>query len=176
MTSTATSSRTTSFPHGQDGFEFFGANHSLERNVRYPPADGEQLHSPWSRGRCNTLTSQSKIIVRHKGVGGATMRALSSIEIMRMIGWDLGHWRNPACMWSETITPDILVSLARHAFSAFALTPVLIATFGAIGASQRPRVAPSTPEVAKHRSVSVGDDDADSGDGSSLSDGEQSTT
>ena len=114
-------------------WQFIEANSSLERNLRYPPAAGKAISSPWTT-TCRTFTSLSKVVIRKRDADGKiTIRQLHPIEQMRMIGWDLGHWRRGPQLWSSSVDPPLLGSLAGNAFSAFAFTPLWSASLGAYG-------------------------------------------
>jgi hypothetical protein len=111
-------------------WEFYEANHTLERNLRWPPPDGKALLNPW-RQQCTTLTGQSKIVVRRLQGDSLELRALHPLEAFRLIGWDLCDWKEP--IWSQDVTAELLTSLAGNAFSGFAVSPVIIASLGAFG-------------------------------------------
>lgn len=122
------------FPPGDAQWQFVDLNHTLERTLRFPPAPGKPLHCPW-RYTCPTLTSMSKILIRRQTAlpGGAlVLRALHPLEAFRLMGWDLPWWTKP--LWSADVTPELLTNMAGNAFSGYAVTPVLIAALGSVGA------------------------------------------
>ena len=151
-----------------DEWQFLDANSSLERTLRYPPAAGKAIMNPWSlSGR--TFTSLSKPVIRKRNPDGKiTIRQLHCIEQMRMIGWDLGHWRDGPNVWSSSVDSALLRSFAGNAFSAFAFTPLWSASLGAYGHLQsrwkhlaNPQPAPSLQAGADAEpSVTLLDEDS----------------
>ena len=56
---------------------------------------------------------------------------LAGIEAMQLMGWDVSFYKDGvAPFWKETVTPDVLVSLAGNAWSAFSVAPLFIASIG----------------------------------------------
>jgi hypothetical protein len=129
------------FPPLDNTWQFYDANHSLERLLRWP-CEKEQLHCPW-RVMVPTLTGSSKIIIRYYDANEAklTLRPLSCIESMKLIGWDVKYWRRGSPNFSDEITPELLYSLAGNAFSCFAFAPLFASILGALGIYHRPAVA-----------------------------------
>ena len=68
---------------------FLDASHILERLLRCPPQDLQNVRNPRRKTR-STFTGQSKIVVRRlcSLTKLLTLRPLFCIEAMRMIGWD----------------------------------------------------------------------------------------
>ena len=132
-----------------DQWQFMDANSSLERNVEYPPAPGKAMKNPWSLS-ARTFTSLSKPVIRKRDPDGKiTIRQLHAVEQMRMIGWDLGHWRQGPELWSSSVDPALLTSLAGNAFSAFAFTPLWSASLGAYGHMRSKWIQLSTPQLSR---------------------------
>lgn len=113
-------------------WEFLDANPTLERVLQWPPPPNKDVRNPW-RAICGTLTGMTKLVVRRLSpAGDLELRPAHCLESMRMMGWDLLHYRQP--IFTERVTPDVLVSLAGNAFSAFAITPLALCALGIGGA------------------------------------------
>lgn len=133
-------------PQAVNTWEFFDTNHTFERNFRYPWTEEQsQPRNPWKRW-VPTLTTASSMVcrVQHSGESEVIFKRLHGLECMRLIGWDLGHFKNGSPFADGVVTPELLADLAGNAWSAFAYLPLAIAAFGAAPASayRRGHVAP----------------------------------
>ena len=151
-------------------WEFFDANRSMERVFRWQPQQefDDRLANPW-RSHVPTLVGHSSMACRLKTASGLVkIKKLHGLEAMRLIGWDLCHWKDGASPFaSGKILPDLLLSMAGNAWSAFAFVPLAISAFGAAPADlfQRgdaDRVAPSAVAAESVASVSSSDDGSSS--------------
>jgi hypothetical protein len=88
----------------------------------------EDLRSPW-KTTIMTITAQAKIAVRYCCGGTEVVRPLEGWEALQLIGWQTDMW-TPG---RQRPPYDLAVSLAGNAFSACAIGPVFLASFGAIG-------------------------------------------
>lgn len=90
-------------------------NENLRRLTRY---DGEKAHNPWKFPRLGTLTGHSTWLIRRQLENGqVTVRLMTGFEAMRVIGWDVGNWRNaPGCFFEGLMTNELLKNLAGNAF------------------------------------------------------------
>eukprot|EP00974_Lingulodinium_polyedra_P128157 11204944-Lingulodinium_polyedra.AAC.1 len=52
---------------------------------------------------------------------------------MRIMGWGLQHWRHS--IFSDVVSPDVIVSLAGNAFSAYAFSPLVLTVIGHFGSA-----------------------------------------
>ena len=98
------------------------------------------------------------------GDGMVKIKKLHGLEGMRLIGWGLCHWKDGVSPFaSGKITPELLLSMAGNAWSAFAFVPVAILAFGAAPADlirrgDADRVAPSAVAAVSVASVGGSDD------------------
>ncbi len=114
-------------------WEFFDSHHSFERVFNWGPASGDVklLRTPWKR-YVPTMVGTSSIACRCLQNGTVVFKELHGLEAMRMIGWDLGHWKNHENPFGNSaITPELLVDMAGNAWSSFQFLPIAIAAFGA---------------------------------------------
>jgi hypothetical protein len=144
-------------PDGND-WQFYDCQMQLPWKVRM--GSSEVVHSPW-RTVCPCIAGSSKIIVRKLCHGTLVLRLLNPIECMRIMGWDLDHWKNQVAPWSDNVTPSLVMSLAGNAFSAFAFTPVFSSAVGAVRAAVDAIGADvAGGELAGDRENDVMDDDS----------------
>lgn len=114
-------------------WEFFDSHHSFERLLNWTSACGDvtELKSPWKR-YVPTMVGTSSIACRCLQGGNLIFKELHGLEAMRLIGWDLGHWKNNQNPFGNaSVTPELLVDMAGNAWSSFQFLPIAIAGFGA---------------------------------------------
>ena len=109
--------------------DFFDANMSLQRALKYPGKDPEQPTSnPW-RAQIPTMSGGCVIVVRTKRADGSVgMRRLHGLEAMRLQGWDLPLWRGglSPCAAPQSASSDLLQNLAGNMWSAFHFVPIFL--------------------------------------------------
>lgn len=151
-------------------WEFFDANRSMERVFRWQPQQefDDRLVNPW-KSHVPTLVGHSTMACRVKTPDGTVkIKKLHGLEAMRLIGWDLCHWKDGGSPFaSGKILPDLLLSMAGNAWSAFAFVPLAMSAFGAaladlFRADDADRVAPSAVAAESVASVSSSDDGSSS--------------
>ena len=112
--------------------------------------------SPW-KSTCPTMTGQSQMVVRYVLGSRVILRPQSGKESFSLMGWHASYFRG------QTSPPDqLLKNLAGNAFSAFAITPVLLLAVAGLHV-----IREAKPEV--HTAP-----DAIEGAGGAMSDGELS--
>ena len=150
---------------------FFDSNHSFERVFRWPLVVGQELRSPW-KDHVPTMTGQSSLAGRRKKEGNMELKKLHGLEAMRLIGWDLGHWKNHASPFIDSsdtgITPELLNNMAGNAWSSFSYSPLAIVALGSAPASWYHQDGPWVDHTAW---VDTGDEDSRNTESDTLSDG-----
>lgn len=148
--------------HGDGKWEWFDTNHTFERNFRYPWTEEKpDPRNPW-KSWVPTLTVASAIVGRKVGADGVEeFKKLHGLEAMRLMGWDLGHYRGGNPCNDGVTTPDLLCDLAGNAWSAFGFLPIAIAAFGAVPASAYRKGALPAPSagLAEESDASASSDD-----------------
>ena len=112
-------------------WEFMDANHSLERTLRFPPArcgDGfKPLRNPW-KPVAPTFTAGSKIAARKwrpwrfgdgDPGGFLELKRLHPLELMAMNGWGVAFWKDPDCVFSDQITPELISDMAGNMWNGW---------------------------------------------------------
>lgn len=126
-------------------WEFLDALHTFERSFKWPVAsEGASIRCPWT-AHIPTLTSKTVLVGRMvDDQGDAKFKVLHGIECMRLMGWDLGHWRGVSPMACPEITSEVLVDIAGNAWNAFAFCALAAASLGAAHAGSYHTSRPKT--------------------------------
>ena len=122
------------WPYSEEGVEFMDANESLSRLTNFKLHESttpEDLKNPWRR-MVPTITGHSVMVCRiARSDGTLDLREVAGFELMRLIGWDDCHLKNGVDRSEMNIA--LMRSLAGNAFSAFAVGPILAASFACHG-------------------------------------------
>ena len=134
--------------------EFVDVNPSLGRAFN---TDVDK--NPW-RTTVPTLTGTAIICVRYKRGGVISVRALDGLEVFQIMGFDASFLHEPVAANSS-----LLINMAGNAFSAFAVTPMLMVALsgvGLIGALEEPPPKAPRTEVTPDVINVITDSDVDS--------------
>ena len=109
--------------HLQPGVpDFLDANTSMQRLK----ITKEKENNPWSKDIMPTLVGSMVPVIRTMTEDGdVTIRTLSGVECMQIMGWDMTYYANPQ-ETIETCKNEVLVKLAGNAFNAFACGAVFV--------------------------------------------------
>lgn len=95
----------------------------------------KKVPNPW-KSVCPTLVGSSTIVCRRlAGDKSVTIKRLHGLESMRLMGWDLGMYKDstafiPNC--SDGVTPELLCDMAGNAWCQWHFIPLMLATGGSI--------------------------------------------
>ena len=148
------------FPAPPGCWQFFDANHSIERTLRWPPSvsaktqKAQPLRNPWKEC-APTFTAGSKIVARkwHQisdGPGFLELKRVHPLELMRMNGWDLSFWRDQTSPFSDSVSPELVSDLAGNMWNGWSYMVMEIALAGCCDWSEACRL---TSEYRKKKQV-----------------------